>query len=86
MNDDITVTVVTLDDQKEYFILDKILYKQDTFVFLALKEQPEKIFVRKRVTSNQEVFLKEILNFEELQLAFSLFFQKHPEFLKESQI
>ncbi len=86
MNENITVNVVTLDDQKEYLILDKISYNQDIFVFLALKEDTEKILVRKRVVLNNEVFLEEIASFDELQLAFSLFFKKHPELFKESQI
>ncbi len=86
MNDNITINVVTLDDQKEYLILDKISHNQDTFVFLASKEDEENILVRKRVVSDQDVFLEELSNFEELQLAFSLFFKKHPELLKESQI
>ena len=86
MNDNITINVVTLDDQKDYFILDKISHNLDTFVFLASKDDEKKILVRKRIVSNNEVFLEELANFEELQLAFSLFFKKHPELLKESQI
>ena len=86
MNDGITVNVVTLDDQKEYVILDKISHNLDTFVFLASKENEKNILVRKRVVYNNEAFLEELADFKELQLSFSLFFKKHPELLKESQI
>ena len=86
MNDGITVNVVTLDDQKEYVILDKISHNLDTFVFLASKEDEENILVRKRVVVGEDVFLGEVSNFQELQLTFSLVFKKHPELLKESQI
>ena len=84
MNDEVTMNVITLDNQKEYFVLDKILHNQDTFVYLASKEKPEEIVIRKRIVENEEVFLEEIANLDELQLAFSLFFKKHPELLKES--
>lgn len=84
MNDEVTMNVITLDNQKEYFVLDKILHNQDTFVYLALKENPEEIVIRKRIVESEEVFLEEIANLDELQLAFSLFFKKHPELLKES--
>ena len=49
MNDEVTMNVITLDNQKEYFVLDKILHNQDTFVYLALKENPEEIVIRKRI-------------------------------------
>ena len=84
MNDEVTMNVITLDNQKEYFVLDKILHNQDTFVYLALKENPEEIVIRNRIVENEEVFLEEIPNLDELHLAFSLFFKKHPELLKES--
>ena len=84
MNDEVTMNVITLANQKEYFVLDKIFHNQDTFVYLASKENPEEIVIRKRIVENEEVFLEEIANLDELQLAFSLFFKKHPELLKES--
>ena len=47
------------------------------------KENKDNILVRKKIIEENKEFLEEIRNIDELQLAFSLFFKKHPELLKE---
>lgn len=83
MNNTVMMDVITLENGKEYYILDEVMYKDWIFNFLLEKENKENILVRKKIIEENKEFLEEIRNIDELQLAFSLFFKKHPELLKE---
>ncbi len=84
MNDQIEMNVITLDNQEDYFVLDKIKNQNNVFVYLASKDDPVNILVRKRKIIDDEIILEELDNLDEIKHCFSLFFQKHPELLNES--
>ena len=81
MIDTIELNVVTLDNQEDYIVLDKIEHQNKTYVYLTNEKE---ILLRKRIKENDEVVLEELENLDEVKLAFSLFFKKHPELLEES--
>lgn len=80
--EDVTVTKILLDDQKEYIILDKIIDNDVVYLFLSRCEDAE-IVLKKYKQSKENGELYKLDNIGELNHALSLFYQKHPE-LKDS--
>jgi len=78
--ENITVSSLTLDNGKEYAIIDKIAYNDLIYLFLAGEQE---ICVRKYSKEKKDGEIFPLDNLEELNNAFQLFFQKHPE-LKEN--
>ena len=68
MSDTIELNVVTLDNQEDYIVLDKIEHQNKTYVYLTNEKE---ILLRKRIKENDEVVLEELENLDEVKLAFS---------------
>lgn len=82
MDEFINVTKLLLDDQKEYIILDKIVENEVVYLFLS-KASDNEVVLKKYFQKDHSGDLYKLDNIEELNHAFSLFYQKHPE-LKNS--
>lgn len=82
MDEFINVTKLLLDDQQEYVLLDKIIENDVVYLFLSKVDDSE-VLLKKYNQKDYNGEIYKLDNVDELNHAFSLFYQKHPE-LKDS--
>ena len=74
-----TVSVLTLDDQKEYIVLEQITKEEHTYYIIFENENPKNVQVIE-VFDNKEFI---VIDEEPLKTnIFKEFFKRHPEFQK----
>ena len=69
--------VVTLEDGKEYCIIDEIEKKGKKYVYLALENDPQSFRIRKSMIKDNEDFLAGLETDEEFDEAMNIFTEKH---------
>ena len=69
--------VVTLEDGKEYCIIDEIEKNGKKYVYLALENDPQSFRIRKSMIKDNEDFLAGLETDEEFDEAMNLFTEKH---------
>ncbi len=76
------VTVITLEDNKNYVVLDKIIIDDKSYLILALEDNPKLIIAVAFLEESKSV--EPIKNQEILNQVLKEFASKHPEFLKNA--
>ena len=68
---------VILEDQKEYYVLDRIEKDNKAYIYLVLPTDPKNFCCRKEIEEDGKTFLVGLDNEEEADLALKLFAEKH---------
>jgi len=71
--------VLTLEDGKEYLVLDKIGYHEEVYIYLVSVEDSSDFCIRKRKIQGDEEFLIGLQNDQEFDFALGLFADVHPK-------
>lgn len=70
---------VVLENEKEYYVIDKIKLNDKAFVYLSNVHDPEDFCVRKEILENEKTYLVGLDNKEEADVALKLFTENHKE-------
>lgn len=76
-NEVVKVLKILLDDQKEYYLLERIESEKFIYLFLSNVENND-ILLRKFKVGEKMKELYKLDSTEEMAFAFQLFFQRHP--------
>ncbi len=68
---------VILENQKEYFVMDKITANNKVYVYLVNPDDPKDFCCRKEIEEDNKTFLVGLDNKEEADFALNLFAEKH---------
>ena len=76
MNNEVMVPTITLENEKEYIVLDTIVWNENKYIILTEENDPEAILIN-RVLEND--ILSPLDNALELKEILNMFLEKHPE-------
>lgn len=71
------IELITLEDNKNYYITDEIKLGNETYIYLASEEDIANICVRKNKIINNEEYIVGLDSEEELKKALKAFYDKH---------
>lgn len=67
------IEIVTLEDGEEYYEVARINSENTCYIYLANKNNPKEIVIRKNVVINGEEYIEGLKDQEELKLAINLY-------------
>ena len=67
------IEIVTLEDGEEYYEVARINNENTWYIYLAGKNNPKEIVIRKNVIINGEEYIEGLKDQEELKLAINLY-------------
>ena len=67
------IEIVTLEDGEEYYEVVRINNENTCYIYLANKNNPKEIVIRKNVIINGEEYIEGLKDQEELKLAINLY-------------
>jgi len=79
------VKTLVLEDGIEYFVIDEIEYKGDTYYYFANMNDEKDVCVRKKLIENNEEYITMLDSVEELQEVLAIFAEKYKNLLTKEQ-
>lgn len=77
-----TVSVITLDDNIDYVVLEKITFDSHEYLILFEDEKPDHIVIAELLEEEQDSFIETVEDDELTIKILDEFFKRHPEFKK----